>query len=139
MPNIAHTAFEMISGMTPVLRPEIYVFATTNDPALAATLSVEAISTFKEDEGISLLVPIETARHANLDVASPMRCITLNVFSSLEGVGLTAAVAGALGDNGIACNMVAAFHHDHAFVPAKMGGQAMAVLLSLQSAAKQKV
>ena len=64
-----------------------------------------------------------------------MRCITLNVFSSLEGVGLTAAVSAALGDNGIACNMVAAFHHDHVFVPSKMGDQALEVLLSLQSQA----
>ncbi|MGB7263789.1 MAG: ACT domain-containing protein [Albidovulum sp.] len=139
MPEIAHTAFEMISGMTPVLRPEIFVFATTNDPALVASLYSEAISTFKEDEGVSMLIPMETARKSKLSVESPMRCITLNVFSSLEGVGLTAAVSAALGDNGIACNMVAAFHHDHVFVPAKMSDQAMKVLLSLQSQADPNV
>jgi hypothetical protein len=70
-----------------------------------------------------------------LNVDHPMRCITLNVFSSLEGVGLTAAVSTALGDNGIPCNMVAAFHHDHVFLPSEMCGQAMEILLSLQNQA----
>jgi len=135
MPDIAHTASEMIAGMTPVLRPEIFVFTTTNDPDLVASLYSEAISTFKEDEGISMLIPVETAKKSKLPADSPMRCITLNVFSSLEGVGLTAAVSAALGNNGIACNMVAAFHHDHVFVPSKMCDQAMAVLLSLQNQA----
>jgi hypothetical protein len=64
-----------------------------------------------------------------------MRCITLNVYSSLERVGLTAAVAQALADESIACNMVAAYHHDHAFVPASDADRAMAVLTALQSSA----
>ena len=132
MPDIAHTASEMIAGMTPVMRPEVFVFATTNDTNLVASLYSEAISIFQEDEGVSMLIPVEAAKESKLPVDSPMRCITLNVFSSLEGVGLTAAVSAALGDNGIACNMVAAFHHDHVFVPSKMSDQALAVLLSLQ-------
>ena len=139
MPDIAHTASDMIAGMTPVLRPEIFVFATTNDLDLVASLSSQAISTFKEDEGISMLIPVEAAKKSKFSVESPMRCITLNVFSSLEGVGLTAAVSAALGDNGIACNMVAAFHHDHVFVPSRMSDQAMAVLLSLQTQADHHI
>jgi hypothetical protein len=137
MPDIAHTAFEMISRMTPVIRPEVFVFATTNDPDLLASLYPEAISTFNEDEGISLIVPVEIASKSGFDTDSPMRCITLNVYSSLQGFGLTAAVSKALGDNGIACNIVAAFHHDHVFVPSDMGDRALEVLLSLQSQTDQ--
>ena len=136
MPDIAHTAREMIAGMTPVMRPEIFVFTTTNDPDLVASLYSEAISIFQEDEGVSMLIPVEAAKESKLPVDSPMRCITLNVFSSLEGVGLTAAVSAALSDNGIACNMVAAFHHDHVFVPSGMVDQALEVLMSLQSQTK---
>ena len=55
----------------------------------------------------------------------------LQVHSALDGVGLTAAVAGALAAAGIACNVIAAFHHDHLFVPAARAG---AVLLAAQAA-----
>lgn len=70
-----------------------------------------------------------------LNVDHPMRRISLNAFSSLEGVGLTAAVSTALGDNGIPCNMVAAFHHYHIFLPSEMCDRAMEILLSLQNQA----
>ena len=133
MPEVVRTAYEMISGMTPVVRPGLFVFITIDDPALVASLSSKAISTFKEEEGLSMLIPVEVAEKSMLNVDSPMRCITLNVFSSLEGVGLTAAVSTVLGDNGIPCNMVAAFHHDHVIVPSEMCDQAMEILTSLQN------
>ena len=117
MTKVAHTAHDMISAMTPSLKPGVFVFITIADPALIKALSPAAISTFKEEEGMSLLVPIETAEESGIEIDHPMRCITLNVYSSLEGVGLTAAVSTALGDAGIPCNMVAASHHDHVFVP----------------------
>jgi len=135
MPEVAHTAHDMIAGMTPTLTPGIFVFITTVDPARIKALSPQAISTFKEAEGMSLLVPAEVAEAAGLDAAHPMRCITLNVYSSLEGVGLTAAVSTALGDAGIPCNMVAAYHHDHVFVPSDKASKAMDVLARLQSQA----
>ena len=135
MPDVAHTAYDMISGMTPQVQPGVFVFVTTDNADLIALLSPQAISTFREKEGMSLLIPVELAERSGLNVDHPMRCITLNVYSSLEGVGLTAAVATALGAQAIPCNMVAAFHHDHVFVPADMCAQAMDVLTSLQSQA----
>ncbi|QOF70735.1 ACT domain-containing protein [Aminobacter sp. SR38] len=62
-----------------------------------------------------------------------MRRITLNVYSALDGVGLTAAVATALARHAIPCNMVAAYHHDHAFVPAARAEAALASLEELCS------
>lgn len=135
MPEVARTAYQMISGMTPVLQPGIFVFVSTEDPALVASLFPNAISTFREEEGMSMLIPVDLAERSMLNVDHPMRCITLNVFSSLEGVGLTSAVSTALGDSGIACNIVAAFHHDHVFIPAAACNKAMEVLTSLQSQA----
>ena len=135
MPEIARSAHQMISGMTPVLQPGVFVFVTTNDPDLAASLSEHAISTFREKEGMSILLPADLAEKTTQNVDSPMRCITLNVYSSLEGVGLTAAVATALAEQGIPCNMVAAYHHDHVFVPSDKCDDALAVLLGLQKQA----
>lgn len=137
MPDIAHTAFDMISGMTPELRSDTYVFVSTDDADLGKKLSHDAIATFREDEGLSLLAPLASAQQHDLPCNQPMRCITLNVYSSLEGVGLTAAVSTALADNGIACNMVAGFHHDHVFVPEHLCDEAMSVLAELQNSATQ--
>jgi hypothetical protein len=64
--------------------------------------------------------------------------ITLQVYSDLEGVGLTAAVATALAEAGIPCNVVAALHHDHLFVPETQGAAALRCLAALARAAKDE-
>jgi hypothetical protein len=138
MPQIAHSAHDMISGMTPRLQPGAYVFVTTDDADKIALLAAKAISTFREAEGFSMLLPLAVAETSNLNTDQPMCWITLDVYSALEGVGLTAAVASALGAVSIPCNMVAAYHHDHVFVPLQMGEQALQVLLSLQRAAARE-
>ena len=130
----AHTASDMIAGMTPVLLDDVFVFATVSEPVDLALFN-GAQATYREAEGMSLILPVATAQAHGILIDSEMRCITLNVYSSLEGVGLTAAVAQALADHGIACNMVAAYHHDHAFVPASEAGRALGILQALQTSA----
>ena len=76
------------------------------------------------------MTPDAAARLAAPD-APVFRRITLGVTSSLQAVGLTAAVAGALAAAGIAANVVAAFHHDHVFVPADRAADVMACLAGL--------
>jgi hypothetical protein len=56
------------------------------------------------------------------------------VHSALDGVGLTAAVASVLAERGIACNVVAGFHHDHLFVPWERREEALEALASLSKA-----
>ena len=117
----------MIRGMSPTLRPGRWAFVASEDPALVAV----ALGSFREAEGPSLTVPAEAAEAAGLPVEVVLRQVTLGVLSSLEGVGLTAAVASALADRGIACNMVAALRHDHAFVPEERAEEAVEVLRAL--------
>jgi hypothetical protein len=62
--------------------------------------------------------------------------ITLTVHSSLEAVGLTAAFSRALSDHGISCNVIAAYYHDHIFVPFKDAATAMEVLRELSRKAE---
>lgn len=129
MTSAVRETSEMISGMSPRLDPEVYVFCATENEALASL----ARGWFREDEGLSLILERDAAAALGFDVSLPMRRIVLQVASALDGVGLTAAVASALAAAGIACNMVAAFQHDHVFVPAESAERALAILLELAS------
>jgi hypothetical protein len=123
---------EMVAGMSPDLKRGEYVFCAAGDrdwPAL------NPLAMFREAEGVSLILERGVAEAAGFPVAAPMALITLSVYSTLDGVGLTAAVAGALAQAGIACNMVAALNHDHVFVPIDRANEAVGILLQLQAAA----
>ena len=50
----------------------------------------------------------------------------------LRGSG-TAAVAGALAEEGISANVIAAYYHDHIFVPKASADRALAVLTGLST------
>ena len=109
--------------------------ARPSDVRLAARAQFAALGLFREAEGVSLILPRASAEALGFPVALPMRRIVLTVHSALDGVGLTAAVAAALAAEEIPCNVVAAFHHDHVFVPAAMADRALTVLEALQARA----
>jgi len=121
---------EMLAQMAPRLDPVRYCFMVITPDSAPQALGA-AIGTFREDEGVTAIVPEPVARELGEEGPAFAR-ITLMVHSSLEGFGLTAAVASALAEHGIACNMIAAYHHDHAFVPAGDAERAMEVLEALQ-------
>jgi hypothetical protein len=128
-------AKDMLAGMSPTLIDGDFAFCSTDDPGLAARAKTHAIGWFREVEGVSLILPLSEAAALGFDCAAPMRQITLSVYSALDGVGLTAAVAAELAEHDIPCNMVAAFHHDHVFVPRHLAEQARHLLLALQGRA----
>lgn len=126
----------MLAGMTPVLKQGSFVFCTTGDAALAEQARSAASSWFREDEGIALILELEVAASLGFDTTMPMSRIVLEVFSALDGVGLTAAVSTALASDNIPCNMVSAYHHDNVFVPVAVADRAMHVLHLLQTQAQ---
>lgn len=132
MTQVVRDVREMVASMTPVLKPGSYVFCAAGDRDWAA---LEPLAMFREAEGVSLILERDAAVAAGFPVDGPMALITLNVYSALDGVGLTAAVATALAKAGIACNMVAALNHDHVFVPADRADEAVRILLDLQAEA----
>ena len=117
----------MIAGMAPVLDTAQYHFCVVPDETLAG----QALAMFREDEGLTLILRDDVAKTHGLSTDMPMARIILMVHSALDGVGLTAAVASGLAEAGIPCNMVAAYHHDHAFVPVADATRALAVLKAL--------
>lgn len=129
---------KMIANMTPVLQPGVFVFCSIlhNDDANAA-MSV-ARGSFAEDEGLSLILPKDEADRMGLSYDVSMRQITLMVFSSVSGVGLTAAVSTELAKEKIPANVVAANQHDHIFVPSKQADRAVEILRALQTRAQSE-
>ncbi len=121
----------MIAGMTPELQPGRYLFAAA--PPGLTDAPASAFASFREAEGLTMILPEAEARALGTSTGPAMCCITLMVYSSLEGFGLTAAVVTELAEARIACNMVAGLHHDHAFVPADRAEEALALLKALQS------
>jgi hypothetical protein len=65
---------------------------------------------------------------ASLIPPSPARKITLTIHSSLEAVGLIAAITDRLKDHGVSTNVVSGYFHDHVYVPVARAGDAMRIL-----------
>jgi hypothetical protein len=118
---------QMLAGMRPQLHQGRYVFAAV----AAMPDGLEPVMTFAEDEGLTIIADQAAADRAGLSYDFVAQWITLTVRSALDGVGLTAAVSSALAAAGIGCNIVAAVHHDHLFVPAGTAREAIRLLAEL--------
>ena len=123
---------ELLRNLSPARNPGTYVFTTVRDTAgIERTLPV---ATIREPEGITLVVKQEVADELGLAYTYRAAWITLQVHSGLAAVGLTAAVATALAAEGISCNVIAGYYHDHLFVGVERAEAAMEVLLRLNEA-----
>lgn len=128
----------LLATMEPTLLEETYIFCSMPDTALFCCFHLDPLAVFREKEGLSLVLTEAKAQSSGIsNQSSPYKCITLTVHSSLEAVGLTAAVAKELADCGISANVVAAFYHDHIFVPAGRATEAVEALHRLQQRAQQ--
>lgn len=119
---------EILKTLRPEWHEGEYVFCSFMEMPDDAS---EAIMWFRETEGITLIVRKETADRKKWPYSFVAAWITLTVNSSLEAVGLTAAFSFALSGEGISCNVVAGFYHDHLFVPSGDAARALHVLQGL--------
>jgi len=122
---------KLIATMTPVLLENEFIFATLEDCNYEQLAQLSPISTFQEKEGLTVILNKEKADDFNIPYSSVFKCITLNVHSSLDAVGLTAAVSTKLTQSNISANVVAAYYHDHVFVASNDADNALAALKSL--------
>jgi uncharacterized protein len=120
---------QLLRSMQPALNKGQYVFCTVKK--LPATHRSKLLLFFKEAEGYTIVVTKPTADKLQLQYSFTAAWITLKVHSALEAVGLTAAFATALAKQNISCNVVAAYFHDHIFVPHKDAKKAMLILRQL--------
>ncbi len=115
---------QLLTGLQPTVRPGEFVFVTGVDIA-------EPEAMVREREGRGFVVERTVADAQDLAYDGIFAWITLEVYSSVQAVGLTAAVSKALAAESIACNVLAGFHHDHLLVPADRVADALAALRHL--------
>jgi hypothetical protein len=120
----------ILATMSPDLRPGTFVF-TTLPPGRPRPTGIDPIMIFREREGETLILPEEQARAVGLSFTFPSRIITLDVHSSLDAVGFLAAIATRLAAAGMGVNPVAAYFHDHLFVPVDRAEEALAILQAM--------
>jgi hypothetical protein len=118
----------MLCALEPRLRQGEFAFCTVPLSHQVDYAGLSLLASFREDEGITLVLDTASADNARLVYGSVFRCITLGVNSSLDAVGLTAAVSTCLAERGISANVIAAYHHDHIFVPSDRADEALAAL-----------
>jgi hypothetical protein len=122
---------KLLSSMQPVLGESEYVFVSLDKDSPVSVAQLEPLGTFYEKEGLTVIVLKTHADALGIPYQGVFQCITLNVHSSLDAVGLTATVSSALASQGISANVVAAYYHDHIFVPIIKAHQALSCLLKL--------
>ena len=118
---------QMLASLDVEQRPGRFTFVTGDHGELRDV----AEAMIEEAEGVTYVVTVDDARRAGALVEFESAWLTLTVHSSLEAVGLTAVVSAALAEEGIACNVLAGYHHDHLLVPANRADDAVHTLRAL--------
>jgi predicted N-acetyltransferase YhbS len=118
----------LLATMRPVRRDGEFVYVLWPH---GRPLEGGIMAAVREAEGLTVVMARDEAEALALPYDFVGAWITLEVHSSLEAVGLTAAVGAALTEAKISCNVLAGFHHDHLMVPVADADRALEVLHEL--------
>ncbi len=120
----------LLAELTVSQRPGSWCFVS----GVALSHDVDVAAMVTEAEGTTVVISAADAMQMDLDPEFVAAWLTLDVESALDAVGLTAAVSSVLAANGIACNVLAGYHHDHLLVPIESAERAISVLNDLRGA-----
>lgn len=120
---------KLLRSLNPVLNPGEYVFCVAENLHLLD--SNDLVMTFREKEGSTVILRKELADKLTLKYDFVVSWITLEVHSSLAAVGLTARFSSVLAAEGISCNVVSGYYHDHIFISATDAPKALNLLKAL--------
>lgn len=116
----------LVESLDPVVRPGEFVVVSVPDAS-----GLPALATVHEAEGVSCVVERAEADERSLPYDFVAGWITLSVHSALDAIGLTAAVSSALASQGMSCNVIAGYYHDHLLVPHDRTEEACGVLMRI--------
>ena len=136
--------YKMLSSLSVRKHEGSYAFCTIEKSSDSVKIITELLEKnclemfFKESEGYTLILDPDVARKYGIKFEYIASWLELEIHSSLEAVGLTAAFSNALKDSGISANVVAGFYHDHIFVSEKDADLAIDALNSLSAGSMKK-
>ena len=107
-------------------RPGLFAYIAVQVPTPGLIAAAHAL--VKEGQLTTIVLPVGAAERSGQATDVQFAWLTLSVQSSLDAVGLTAAVSARLAAVGIPCNVLAGYHHDHLLVPVDRVDDAIAVL-----------
>ncbi len=107
-------------------RPGVFAYIAVQVPTPGLIAAAHAV--VKEGRLTTIVLPVDAAERAGQATDAQFAWLTLTVQSSLDAVGLTAAVSARLAAIGIPCNVLAGYHHDHLLVPVDRVDDAIEVL-----------
>ena len=116
----------MLAKLAVERRPGVFTYVAVEVPTPGLLAAAHAVIT--EGELTTIVLPVEAAERSGQPVAVRLAWLTLTVYSSLEAIGLTAAVSARLTERDISCNVLAGYHHDHLLVPVERVGDAIEAL-----------
>jgi len=122
---------KLLPTMSPALIAGEFVFCSFEKSRYGDHPELEPIASVTENEGLTLVIPKSKADEHKIKYESVFKCITLNVHSSLDAIGLTAAFSSKLTEQGISANVVAGYFHDHIFVQKKLAEKAIDAISEL--------
>ncbi len=127
----------LLSTLTVIRRDGVWRFETIdkNEASWAELVNLRQVRDiamlFQETEGLTVI----NSAAADTPESNRWVWLELSVYSDLQAVGFLAKVAAALSDADVPCNAVAAFHHDHIFVPEAKAEAAVAAIEALRTQA----
>lgn len=121
---------DIIQKLNPIKNPGTYIYTKKNNSSAMIPFE-DIIFYFRENEGSTLILDKSKADEQKLSYHQLFAWITLDVHTSLNAIGLTALISDALSRNKIPCNIVAAYTHDHLFVPEDLSEKTLRILNDL--------
>lgn len=122
---------KILESLSGILYPEKYVFVTVASKQLQDLNLSNIFAVINEEEAVTLIVETSKKNNWTTEELPEFSRITLNVHSSLNAVGLTAAVSTALAKKEISCNIIAGYYHDHVFVQKAREAEALEIINAL--------
>ena len=119
----------LLSTLTIERRPGAFCFVDLDDVPPGVVVQATVV----ESEGTSAVVDKDSLSSSTDPPEFVAAWLTVAAQSALDAVGLTAALAGALAQAGIPCNVLAGRHHDHLLVPEIKAQRAIDVLGRLRN------